>query len=262
MLDHPVSERTPIESEALGACAKAAIVEARGLSFTPEGAQCLRNVDLAISGGGTTVILGPNGAGKSVLLRLLHGLLQPTSGVVVWPEPKRQAMVFQKPVLLRRSVEANVAFAADLDRKLSTGERRDRVSAALATVELSHKSRQAARSLSGGEQQRLALARALITSPDVLFLDEATASLDPAATASIERIVSDVAASGTKIIAITHDLGQARRLGDTIVMMAGGRVVEHTAARDFFAAPRSREGQQHIAGELVVSGNHVREQGL
>jgi tungstate transport system ATP-binding protein len=199
--------------------------------------------------------MGPNGAGKSLLLRLLHGLLVPTSGVVLWggrpldaPLRRRQAMVFQRPVLLRRSAAANVRFALRLRGREQPG----RVSDLLGEVGLEAQAGQPARLLSGGEQQRLSLARALAVEPMVLFLDEPTASLDPASTAAIEAIVKRARLRGTKIIFVTHDVGQARRLADDVVFLNQGRVVEHTPARRFFDEPLGQAARDYLAGRLLL----------
>ena len=225
-----------------------------GLTFEAGGGRLVDGVDLTLRAGGTTVILGPNGAGKSLLLRLLNGLIAPASGTILWDGiplsdsvRRRQAMVFQKPVLLRRSAGANIDFALAA-RGLRDPDRRD---ALLRHVGLSGRARTPARRLSGGEQQRLALARALATDPDVLFLDEPTASLDPASTLRIEEIVAGYAASGGKAIFVTHDLAQARRLADDVVFLHAGRVAEHAPAARFFAGPVSPAARDFLAGRLV-----------
>ena len=215
----------------------------------------LGEMTLKVSADGITVVMGPNGAGKSVLLRLLHGLLEPTSGRISWggrpiaPDvTRRQAMVFQKPVLLRRSVAANVDFVLHA-RGMRDAARRD---ATLSRVGLVHLAQNPARRLSGGEQQRLALARALVTEPDVLMLDEPTANLDPAAVQMIEGIVKDVAAAGTKVFFVTHDIGQSRRLARDVVFLNHGQVTEHTDAKQFFEAPKSKAAQAYLAGRIVT----------
>jgi tungstate transport system ATP-binding protein len=204
-------------------------------------------------------VLGPNGAGKSLLLRLAHGLLRPTAGEVLWRNrkvagagrgPRRQAMVFQKPVLLRRSVAANLDHALALHR-IGGVERRRRRLEALEATGLSALAEQAARSLSGGEQQRLALARAWALKPQVLFLDEPTSALDPAATRTVEEIVEALHRAGTKIVMTTHDLGQARRLADEVVFLHRGRLVERAPADRFFQGPQTREAQAFLAGDLL-----------
>jgi tungstate transport system ATP-binding protein len=223
--------------------------------FVRAGRRIIDGISVSIEHALRTVILGPNGAGKSVLLRLCHGLLAPTSGNVRWHtnegrgKPRRQAMVFQRPVMLRRSAFANVAYAlqvAGVERR----QRDARTEEALALVGLTHLAQHPARVLSAGEQQRLALARAWTLRPEVLFLDEPTASLDPGATQEIEGIVAAVHAQGTKIVLVTHNLGQARRLADEILFMDKGRIVERAAVDRFFHAPSSAEATQFLKGEL------------
>lgn len=234
-------------------------LEAIGLTYDVDGRGLINGVDLRLSAHGVTTIMGPNGAGKSLLLRLLHGLLEPKSGSIDWyGQPlspavrSQQAMVFQKPVLLRRSVSANMEFAINVRRKLSRADRDMTVDRLLTSVGLTSKFRQPAHSLSGGEKQRLALARAMATAPKVLFLDEPTANLDPASTKLIEDAVLEAADQGVKIIMITHDAGQSRRLGGETVFMAHGKITEKAPAEDFAAAPASPEAQAYLAGELVL----------
>ncbi len=230
-------------------------LQARGLVLDVDGKRLIDGIDLTIERARFTAIMGPNGAGKSVLLRLLHGLATPTAGTIAWfGEPlgasvrARQALVFQRPVLLRRSVAANIDFVLALKGKADSAMR----DALLERVGLLDHSRQPARLLSGGEQQRLALARALATSPRVLFLDEPTASLDPASTAMIESIVADACAQGVKIILVTHNPGQAKRLADEILFLNRGRLIEHTPAIDFFNAPSSTEAAAFLDGRLLL----------
>jgi tungstate transport system ATP-binding protein len=198
------------------------------------------------------VILGPNGAGKSVLMRICHGLLAPTAGSVQWlgvNGSKRQAMVFQRPVMLRRSALGNVVYGLEL-AGVRRKERALRAYDVLEAVGLEQRAHQPARRLSGGEQQKLALARAWALGPEVLFLDEPTANLDPAATRELETIVGQIRASGTKIVMTTHNLGQARRLGDEILFIDRGRLVERAPVERFFAAPAKAEAAAFIRGEL------------
>lgn len=204
------------------------VLSVRGLVFETGDDRLLDVADLDIGAGGPTVLLGANGAGKSLLLRLLHGLIDPSSGAVVASD-ERQAMVFQKPVLLRRSVAANVDYVLAVNG-VARADRKARVAILLAEGGLAQKADQAARSLSGGEQQRLALVRAMAVGPAVLFLDEPTSSLDPEATEIIEAMILAAAAGGTKVVMITHDLGQARRLAEDVVFCYRGKVAEHTAA--------------------------------
>jgi len=249
-------EAIALMGDAAGAAASLPLlpVVARGLVFEAGGKRLIDGIDLVLSAGGITVIMGPNGAGKSLLLRLLHGMIEPTAGTVRWGgEPpddavrRRQAMVFQRPVLLRRSVAANVEFV--LNQRGPAGKERCRE--LLRQVELEALASRPARLLSGGEQQRLVLVRALATEPEVLFLDEPTASLDPHSTAMIERIVRAMHERGTKIVFVTHDLGQARRLAQEVVFLHAGRVVEHAPAPEFFTRPASPQAQDYLAGRLV-----------
>ncbi|MEN3377983.1 MAG: tungstate transport system ATP-binding protein [Hyphomicrobiales bacterium] len=209
----------------------------------------LNDIDLVLGPGAPTVLLGPNGSGKSTLLRLAMRLVAPTSGRVAWGgrvEPgERLAMVFQRPVMLRRTAAANIAYALPI---------RDdaRVMDLLTQVGLAPLARRPARKLSGGEQQRLALARALARNPEILFLDEPTASLDPAATKAVEDIVQQIAHAGVKIVMATHDIGQAHRLAGDIVFLARGRLIEHAQAQHFFTSPTTPEAAAFLRGELVI----------
>ena len=212
----------------------------------------IRDVSLRIEAGRRTLILGPNGAGKSVLMRLMHGLIEPTAGRILWNGGSGtpvQAMVFQRPVMLRRSVLDNVTYALYL-AGVPASERRTRALDVLERVGLAALADRPARVLSGGEQQRVALARAWALRPRVLFLDEPTASLDPGAAAEVERIIRVIADDGCSIVMVTHHLGQARRLADDIIFVDSGRITEHTPVADFFATPRSAEAGQYLRGEL------------
>ncbi len=230
-------------------------LELNQLTFSAGGTPIINGISAKIEAGPRTIILGPNGAGKSVLMRLCHGLLVPTSGRIVWHGARNgdvrrhQAMVFQRPVMLRRSALANVVYGLRLAGK-SRRESELRAMDVLEVVGLEHQAGRPARVLSGGEQQRLALARAWALGPDVLFLDEPTANLDPASTQDIERIIQAIHASGTKIIMTTHNLGQARRLGDEILFISNGRLMEHTPIDRFFKEPASSEAAAFIKGEL------------
>ncbi len=203
-----------------------------------------------------SIIVGPNGAGKSLLLRLCHGLLAPSAGNIRWlgangrNPADYQAMVFQRPVLLRRSVSANIDFALSL-RKVPKRRRRDLIDEALRRAGLNRFAKTSARVLSFGEQQRLALARSWALRPQVLFLDEPTASIDPAATHVIEEVILAMRAQGTKIIMSTHDLGQARRLADEVLFLHRGRLMEKSDAHAFFAEPKNDLAHAFLRGELL-----------
>ena len=225
------------------------------VSFDAGGRTLIDRVSLEIGAGPSTVLLGANGAGKSLLMRLMHGLIAPTSGRVVWAEGdprrvrRRQAMVFQRPVMLRRSALANILYALKV-AGVPPGERETLALEALREVGLLQLAGRPARVLSWGEQQRLALARAWALHPEVLFLDEPTANLDPGATREIEKVIQAFDAAGTKIVMTTHNLGQARRLGDEVVFVHAGRVVERAAADRFFPQPASAEAAAFVKGEL------------
>ncbi len=220
------------------------------------GIRLIKDVSCTLEAGPRTVILGANGAGKSLLLRLCHGLLKPSAGRILWRGAKdrnptdAQAMVFQRPVMLRRSVAANVDYALKL-RGMAAAERRAAVEDALGHTGLRRLADTQARVLSTGEQQKLALARAWALQPEVLFLDEPTASLDPAATHAVEQIINAIDAAGTRIVMTTHDLGQARRLADEVMFLHRGRLLEIAPAEKFFAAPDNDLAKAFIRGDLV-----------
>ena len=231
-------------------------LELRAVSFERDRQRLLKSVSFRLAAGTNTVILGPNGAGKSLLLRLCHGLIAPSEGAVLWQgaagrDPQRfQAMVMQRPVMLRRSVAANIDFALGL-RRIPRPKRRRLIADALERTGLGAFARVPARVLSFGEQQRLALARSWALGPQVLFLDEPTANLDPAATHVIEGAILAMAREGTKIIMTTHDLGQARRLADEVMFLHRGRLLEHAPARAFFAGPENEMARAFLRGELL-----------
>ncbi len=227
----------------------------RGLCFSVAQKQLVSDFNLELSTPGLTAIMGPNGAGKSLLLRLLHGLLQADSGRIEWNRQplnvktrQAQAMVFQKPILLRRSVAANIDFVLQHCQSSSRKSRRE----ILEEAGLYDQYQQPARLLSGGEQQRLALARALATAPQILFLDEPTASIDPSTTRQIEHWLERIRDSGVKLIMVTHDIGQARRLASDVVFMHRGRLLEHTNAKAFFDTPESVQARAYLGGELII----------
>jgi len=227
-----------------------------GLTFEAGGKQILSHLNFRLEGEFPSFIIGPNGAGKSVLLRLCHGLLQPTAGKVIWAtaaEAKpslQQAMVFQRPVLLRRAVRANVEYALFV-RGIHGPERQRHVTRALEETGLANLAEQPARVLSIGEQQRLALARVWALHPRVLFLDEPTAHLDPSSTRVVEDIITRIFESGTKIIMTSHDMGQVQRLADEILFLHGGHLIEQTSVDQFFSQPRTREGKLFVEGDLL-----------
>lgn len=228
-------------------------IRIRDVRFRPNGRPVLDGVDLELGDEGITMVLGPNGAGKSVLLRTLCGLITPSAGTIDWGGTGGSGagvtMVFQHPMMLRASVLENVAIALKPHR-VARHERHSRAEAVLERVGLAGRRADSARHLSGGEQQRLALARAWLTKPRLLLLDEPTASLDPSATAEVERIVREIRTDGTRILMATHNLGQATRLGDDVVFMSAGKVREHAPVQRFFSRPASEDARLFIQGEL------------
>ncbi|WP_141688232.1 energy-coupling factor ABC transporter ATP-binding protein [Bradyrhizobium paxllaeri] len=231
-------------------------IEFDGVTVAAGDVTILDNIALTLKSGPPTVLIGPNGSGKSTLLRVAMGLLAPSRGRITWGglenvPPHKRAIVFQRPAMLRRSAAANIRFAL---RAAGTprAEHARRTGELLALVGLQALADRAARRLSGGEQQRLALARALARDPAVLFLDEPTASLDPVATKAVEDIIRAVSERNIKVVMATHDFGEARRLSGDVVMLHRGRIVETGAATSFFGAPRTLEARTFLAGELLI----------
>lgn len=220
------------------------------LTFEAGGTRLIDRVSFTLSSGEPVAIIGPNGAGKSLLLRLCHGLLTPSAGRIVWAHQatvKNHAMVFQKPVMLRRSARANFRHAVAAAGTLQARSAQD----ALERFGLGGIADRPARLLSGGEQQRLAIARAWALSPQVLFLDEPTSQLDPGATRQVEEMLSQLIAEGVTLIFATHDLGQARRLSRRVLFLNRGRLVEDAPSDAFFASPASAEARAFLAGDLI-----------
>ena len=233
-------------------------MQAQGVTLEVAGDRLIDCADLQIRAGRRTVIMGANGAGKSLLLRLLHGLIEPSSGRLLWrgrlldqQARRRQAMVFQKPVLLRRSVRANLSFALSV-RGVDRRERKAKEDASLKQARLTELANRPARVLSGGEQQRLAVARALAGAPEALLLDEPTASLDPASTQAVEDQVLAAHADGVTIVLVTHDAGQARRLGEDVIFLHAGRVAETGPAATVLEQPRSEAARAWLDGRLYL----------
>ncbi|MDP7342951.1 MAG: ATP-binding cassette domain-containing protein, partial [Alphaproteobacteria bacterium] len=226
-------------------------LELRDVSLNMGDKRLIKDVSCTLEAPQISIIIGPNGAGKSLLLRLCHGLLTPSAGAIDWRGAEGrnpsayQAMVFQRPVLLRRSVSANIDFALSL-RKVPRRKRHDLIEEALYRAGLNRFAKTPARVLSFGEQQRLALARSWALRPQILFLDEPTASIDPAATHVIEEVILAMRKEGTKIVMCTHDLGQARRLADEVMFLHRGRILEKSGAADFFAGPKNDLAQAFL----------------
>lgn len=218
--------------------------------------EILRGVSLRLTPGPPTVFIGPNGSGKTTLLRAAMGLVQPVAGTISWggrshAAPTHRALVFQRPVMLRRSVADNLHFAL-ANAGVPHAVRRVRVTELLALVGLQELAERPAPRLSGGERQRLALARALAREPAVLFLDEPTASLDPAATLVIEELIRAISARGVKVVMATHDLGEAARLAGDLVLLHRGAIVESGTVQQLFEQPTTDLARRFIAGQLLL----------
>lgn len=220
------------------------------VSIIINGVALLDRLTLTVRPGQPSVVIGPNGSGKTTLLRAAMGLIVPNHGYIAGV-PEHRAIMFQHPVMLRRSVTANLDYALKITGvpRADRAARRDEL---LALVGLGDLGDRPARRLSGGERQRLALARALARDPAVLFLDEPTASLDPAATKAFEDLIRTVAARHIKVVMTTHDLGEARRLAGDVVLLHRGRVIEAGPASTFFDAPRTDDARRFLAGELLL----------
>jgi tungstate transport system ATP-binding protein len=225
----------------------------RNVMFRPAGHTVIDGLTARIVTPGVTAIIGPNGAGKSVCLRLIDGLLPLSSGSITFGERGhddiRRAFVFQRTALIRASVAANVALAVKASRH-KRSVRIAKVLEALTIVGLGGRARDAAAHLSGGEMQRLAMARAIAAEPDLLLLDEPTASLDPAATEDVERLILAMAARGTKVLLVSHNLGQVARLAQDVLSLAKGAAVEHGSVQQVLTAPRHPESIRYLNGEL------------
>ena len=219
------------------------------------GKRILGPVDLHLSTAEITIVLGPNGAGKTTLLRVLHGVERLSSGELALSKPdaqarQEQAYVFQSPIMLRRTVRANLAYPLEL---IGTARPiiKQKVEHWAERIGLADALERHAPRLSGGEKQKLALARALIRSPDVLFLDEPCANLDGRSTREIETLLKDAQLRGTQIVMTTHDLGQARRMASEVVFLLYGKVHERADAQAFFATPDTQEAQAFLKGDII-----------
>ena len=226
-----------------------------GVEMRRGGRRILGPLSLRIEGQGITIVMGPNGSGKTSLMRAMHGLERINAGRIRWNADldtarARQAFVFQTPILMRRTVIDCIGYPLRL-AGMRRAAMRERAAAIATEVGLGDSLDKRASALSGGERQKLALARALIRAPEVLFLDEPCANLDGRATRDIEAILLRARAGGTRIVMSTHDIGQARRLADDVVFLHHGRVIEAAGRRAFFESPRSAEVKSYLNGELL-----------
>jgi tungstate transport system ATP-binding protein len=200
----------------------------------------LKDISLEIKPATITLILGHNGAGKTLLMQVLHGLTLPDEGVIDSPPASRQRMVFQKPIMLRRTALQYFNFVCP---SLSIPDQHHWFDSAQLTSRMDAP----ARRLSGGEQQKLALIGALAAQPEILFLDEPAASLDVEATMLSESLISEACDAGTTIIMTSHNRAQAARLADQVIFMDQGCVKEQSDAKTFFRAPQSDAGRHYLA---------------
>lgn len=213
-------------------------------------------VDLTLDDTPATMVIGPNGAGKTTLLRVLHGVERLSHGTARWAVSdaearRRQAYVFQAPIMLRRSVAENLRYPLKLDR-VPHAQADHRIEDWATRIGLSHALSTPAPRLSGGEKQKLALARALIRQPDVLFLDEPCANLDGASTRDIEALLHDAQSHGTRVFMATHDMGQVKRLGSYILFLVNGQIVEHGQAEALLDKPQTPELRAFLDGGIVI----------
>ena len=209
----------------------------------------LADCTLRISRGDRVALVGANGSGKSTLLRHLHGLLPASGGHSQRPVAARQAMLFQRPYMLRTSAQNNIALGLWLGG-VRWAVARQQALLALDRVGLIDLAGRPAKTLSGGQQQRLALARAWALKPEVLLLDEPTASLDPAAKREVEALMADFAASGMTLIFSSHNLGQVKRLASRVLYLEHGRVLADASVDAFFNRPLPLAAAQFLKGEL------------
>lgn len=225
------------------------------IHYIAGGATLLDGISHAFPRGQCTVLVGPNGAGKSLLLKISHGILPPARGVVEWARkqggPLGHTMVAQRPLMMRRTAKANLVHALAL-AGVGYAARHRQAHAALEKFRLGHLAEKPATKLSGGEQQRLAIARAAAIGADVIFLDEPTSALDPASTQEIEAMIAVLRSDGVTVIMSTHALPQAKRLADHMVMMHKGTIIESGPADTFFNAPVMPQTRAFLAGDLLI----------
>ena len=220
------------------------------VSVVAAGKALLTDINLDIHAGESVVVLGGNGSGKTTLLKLCNGLLAPTRGTVLAPSVAAQALIFQRPPYLARSVIDNVRFVLAM-RGVVEPARTEQARAALIACDLGEIEARHGPLLSGGELQRLALARAWACQPTLLLADEPTSNLAPSATREVERLIQSVRAQGTTLLLTTHNVAQAKRLAQRILFLEGGRIVEDRHAVDFFASPQSAAARNYLDGESL-----------
>ena len=212
--------------------------------------QALRQVSISVARGELVALVGPNGSGKTTSLRAMHGLLRMQGTRTIGPQAQRQAMVFQRPFMMRLSVRNNLRLALWL-AGVPRAQWNERSAAALARVSLQGLEERPARALSGGQQQRLAIARAWSVQPTLLFLDEPTASLDPTAKKEVEALLAGFAADGMTLVMSTHNLGQAKRLASRVVYLEDGEIHADLPTAQFFDGALQGRARQFVKGEMA-----------
>ncbi len=226
-----------------------------GVCVVRDGKTLLGPLNFTLSSPGITCVLGHNGAGKSLFLKLCHGMFSPTKGQITWQgevatsSRRTRSLLLQSSPVLRRSVRANIMYPLNVNRTLRT-DRIARTDAALKKFRLDDMANLPAARLSGGERQRLGLARAWVSAPSCILLDEPAASLDPVATKEFEALIHDISDAGVKVLLATHDLAQARRVADDVLMFAQGALLCQTDADDFFNRPQLPEIAKFLDGDL------------
>ena len=223
------------------------------LSVRRRGKTVLGPIDLVIDQGGPMMVIGPNGSGKTTLLRVMHGIERISEGTATWAQSDQanHGYVFQSPVVLRRSVAENLSYPLQLINTPKP-QIKTAVDHWIDRIGLTKVKDGSATRLSGGERQKLAIARALIRDPDVLFLDEPCSNLDGQSTREIEALLLATAAAGTRVIMATHDMGQARRLASGVLFVMGGRIIETGSASDIFSAPKTAELKAFLKGDILI----------
>ena len=230
-------------------------LQLKEVSYASKGVTLIDAINLEVSSHGLTIILGHNGSGKSLLLKLLHGVIKPNSGEINWNQYKPltnqywRTFLLQRPTFFNRSVIYNIAFVLQI-AGIPKQEHQERCEQALEICGLKEISHRKTHLLSGGEMQKLSLARAWVLHPSVILLDEPTVALDPPSVLGFESIIQNFKQTGTKVIMTTHDLSQAKRLADEIVFIDRGKILEQSEADQFFAGPASSQAQKFISGKL------------
>jgi tungstate transport system ATP-binding protein len=222
--------------------------------------EVLKNVNMVINRGEIFALIGPSGVGKTIMLRILNFLETPSDGRIVFnginsshkiDTRRRMSMIFQTPAIFNTSVFNNVAYGLEV-RGVDKNTTKEKVMNALNIVGLPGKEYQKARTLSGGEAQRMAFARAIVYDPDILLLDEPTANLDPANVAKMEEIIKRIRSErGTTIVIATHNIYQVKRIADRVGILLNGELIEVNSRDGIFTAPKDARSAAFLKGEMI-----------